>query len=235
MSKPPRKKRPEQAMSVTEDLADLPLPEESGPERTCIVTRVKGSKESLLRFVISPEQQIVPDIRARLPGRGAWIAADAATLAAALKKRSFARAFKAEVSAMPSLVQLVDDLLQRDALQALSLANKAGLVVCGATKVEDAIATKPLAGLLHATEAAQDGLRKLDAALRRRFGETGSTITRVHLFATSQLDLALGRTHVIHAALSAGAAGEGFIKRSQRLEHYRGPGPLSNVGQASSA
>lgn len=215
---------------MADEAADT-LPDETGPERTCIVTRHKGRKDELIRFVMSPERSVVPDIRARLPGRGAWVAADAATLALAIKRKSFPRAFKSDVSAAPELVEQVASLLEGDALQALSLANKAGLVTCGASKVEEAIATKALAGLLHAREAAEDGLRKLDAAVRRRFGDAAASLSRVRIFGTGQLDLALGRTHVIHAALVAGAASEGFISRSRRLERFRGQGPLSSVGE----
>jgi uncharacterized protein len=209
---------------------DDDLPPETGPERTCIVTRRKGTKDGLIRFVVGPDRAIVPDIRARLPGRGAWVSAEAATLALALRKKAFARAFKAEVAAKPSLVEQVETLLEADALQALSLANKAGLVTCGSSKVEEAIATKPLRALVHAREAAEDGKRKLEAALRRRFGEAAASVGRVQIFASSQLDLALGRTHVIHAALAAGAASEGFISRSLRLDHFRGSQPPTDVG-----
>lgn len=214
--------------------ADAPteedLPPEKGPERTCIVTRATGPKEGLIRFVVGPDRSVVPDIRARLPGRGAWLTADAETLRLALRRKSFARAFKAELSVGPDLVEQVVSLLEADALQALSLANKAGLVTCGTSKVEEAIATRALAGLLHAREAAEDGLRKLEAALRRRFGEAAASLSRVQIFGSSQLDLALGRTHVIHASLSAGAASEGFISRSRRLERFRGSVPPSSVG-----
>ena len=217
-----------------EELPDTDLPDETGPERTCIVTRRKGGKESLIRFVVGPDGAVVPDIRARLPGRGAWVWADAATLALAVKRKSFARAFKASVTVPDTLVGFTDDLLTSDALQALSFANKAGLVTCGTTKVEAAIGAKPLLGLVHATEAGQDGIRKLEAALRRRFGQDAANVGRVQIFASDQLDLALGRTHVIHAALGAGAVSAGFIARSKRLERFRGLEPLSAVGSSPS-
>src|ERR1700710_90886 len=88
-------RRAEAALDVPpHDLADpTPLPDETGPERTCIVTREKRSKDGLIRFVVSPDRQVVPDIRAKLPGRGAWVLADAATVAMAVKRKAFSRAF----------------------------------------------------------------------------------------------------------------------------------------------
>ncbi len=211
-------------------LVRLEMAAETGPERTCIVTRETGPKDGLIRFVVAPDRTVVPDIRGKLPGRGAWVSANAETLKLALRRKSFGRAFKSEVSVGSDLVERVDSLLEADALQALSLANKAGLVTCGTSKVEEAIAAKALAGLLHAREAAEDGLRKLEAALRRRFGEAAASLSRVQIFGSAQLDLALGRTHVIHASLTAGAASEGFISRSRRLERFRGLRPPSSVG-----
>ena len=209
---------------------DPDLPEETGPERTCIVTRTKGGKDALIRFVLGPDKTVVPDIRAKLPGRGAWVLADRSALDLAIKRKAFARAFKAEVTFPADLPAMVDRLLEADALQALSFANKAGLVTSGSMKVEKALAEKPVVGLVHATEAADDGVRKIAAAARRRFGDEADRLPRVEIFATEQLDLALGRTHVIHAGLAAGAASEGFIARSLRLKRYRGLVPLSAVG-----
>ena len=209
--------------AFNEDISTL---DESGPERTCIVTRAKGSKDSLIRFVVAPDLAVVPDIRAKLPGRGAWVTATAATVGEAVRKKAFARAFKKAVAVPTDLADQIALLLERDALQALSMVSKAGLVVCGSTKVEAAIAAKPIAGLVHAKEAGHDGVRKLDAALKRRFGDVAHSVCRIHLFASAQLDLALGRVNVIHAALVAGAASEGFIKRTDRLDRYRGLGPL---------
>ena len=209
------------------------LADEKGPERTCIATRRAGAKEQLIRFVVGPDRSVVPDIRGKLPGRGAWVWADAATLAIAVKRKAFARAFKAEVIVPAELVASVDGLLASDALQSLAMANKAGLVTSGTTKVEAAIMGKSVICLVHATEASQDGIRKLAAAVRRRLGDQAGSISRVQIFASDQLDLALGRTHVIHALLAAGAVSDGFIARSKRLERFRGLEPPSAVSETS--
>ena len=199
------------------------------PERSCIVTRTKASPEDLIRFVLAPDGTVVPDIRAKLPGRGAWVTGRASIVAEAVRRKCFARAFKTEVKASADLPALVDALLERDALQALSLANKAGLVVAGMTKVESAAAKRPLAALIQAADGSQDGRRKLDAAIRARLGEAAGAIPRVQIFASSQLDLALGRTNVIHAALAVGSASQGFVSRSQRLDRFRCGAPTAEA------
>jgi hypothetical protein len=112
--------------------------------------------------------------------------------------------------------------LRRDLKQALSLANKAGAVVSGFTKVESAIREGGVVALLHAAEAAEDGRRKLNGALRKRFGDAISAIPVIAELAGEELDLALGRSHVIHAGLVAGAGSGGFLVRWRRLQAYRG-------------
>jgi predicted RNA-binding protein YlxR (DUF448 family) len=192
------------------------------PERSCIVTREARSPEALIRFVVGPDGTVVPDLRHKLPGRGAWVTANAETVRQAIKRRLFNRAFKAEVKVPPSLAEDIDAALRQDLRQALSLANKAGAVTSGFAKVEAAIAEGKIAALVHAAEAAEDGRRKLAGALRKRVGEAISTIPAVEEFSGDELDLALGRSNVIHAALIAGVGSEGFLVRWRRLQVYRG-------------
>jgi uncharacterized protein len=192
------------------------------PERTCIVSRTVRSPDELIRFVIGPDQAVVPDLKHRLPGRGVWVCARANMVAEAVRRRLFNRAFKAEVKTPPELAQQIDAALHRDLQQALSLANKAGAVITGFTKVEAAIRDGDIAALIHALEATEDGRRKLAGALRNRFGGTMSAIPVIDELAGQELDLALGRSHVIHAALVAGAGSDGFLARWRRLRTYRG-------------
>lgn len=214
-----------------DDPASFP---DRGPERTCIVTRLKGSPELFVRFVVGPDGAVVPDLRARLPGRGAWVTADRATVAEAVKRRSFKRAFKSEVEAAPGLADLIDALMEKDALQALSIANKAGLVVAGAAKVEGSIGPTPPAALISASDGSADGIRKTEAALRRLLGDGADAVARIRDFRSGQLDLALGRTNVIHAAVAAGTAGDAFVMRARRLRRFRG-GPPPEAAEPAAA
>ena len=212
--------------------------DEDGPERTCIVTRAKAAPETMLRFVAGPDGTVVPDIRRRLPGRGVWVSASQPLVAEAARRQLFARGLKARARAEPGLPQALDDLLANDALQSLAMAMKAGAVTTGFFKVEAALAAGEIAVLLHASDAAEDGVRKLAAALRRNgsrgdrgFPGDGPDERVIKLFSSEQLDLALGRTNVIHAALAAGPAGHAFLMRCRRLVRYRSAGASDMSGQ----
>ena len=115
----------------------------------------------------------------------------------------------------------MDALLERDALQSLSMANKAGLVVAGAFKVDAAIGDGRVAALIQASDGAADGAAKREQALRSRLGEAAAAVARIKLFSSRQLDLALGKANVIHAALKSGAATSAFLARAERLRRFR--------------
>lgn len=194
--------------------------DEEGPERTCIVTRQKADPDAMIRFVVAPDGSVVPDIRRKLPGRGVWVTANAGIVAQAVKKQAFSRGFKAKVTASPSLAEDTEALLTQDALQALSLANKAGIVTVGFAKVESALASGKTGALVHASDAGEDGVRKLNGAVRRLLGE-GTHPVSINVFTSLQLDLALGRTNVIHAALAVGPACKAFLTRCRRLRTFQ--------------
>ncbi|MGD9544628.1 MAG: RNA-binding protein [Methylocystis sp.] len=187
-------------------------------ERTCIVTRQSGAPETMIRFVRGPDGALAPDIKARLPGRGVWVTARADLVAQAARKRLFARSLKTQIDAAPELADDVDRLLEIDCLQMLSLANKAGAVMAGFGKVADALAHGSVGALVEARDGGDDGKRKLAQAARR----DGSTAPVIGLFSSLQLDLALGRTNVIHAALAESGPTTAFISRCRRLADYRG-------------
>ena len=232
-AEPPAGSEPAADESAMDDLSDAATFPDRGPERTCIVTRRKGSPEGFIRVVVGPDRAVVPDLRCRLPGRGAWVTAERAVVLEAMKRKSFKRAFKSDVEVPPALADLIDGLMEKDALQSLSIANKAGLVVAGATKVEGSMGPKVPAALVQASDGSPDGVRKMDAAVRRRLGDEADDVPRIRDFRSDQLDLALGRTNVIHAAVAGGTAAEGFVSRARRLERYRGEPPARAAGPAS--
>lgn len=191
--------------------------------RQCIVTRERKAQEGLLRFVAGPDGVLVPDLKGTLPGRGVWVSATRAAVETAVKKRLFARALATQVVVAEDLALQVERRLEEAATGALAIANKAGQVVAGFAKVEAALGKGGVIGLVHAREASADGIAKLAAAARRRARVSGEPVPQVvRAIARDQMDLALGRSNVIHAALLAGGASNSFLKRAGALSRYRG-------------
>ena len=195
-----------------------------GSERLCIVRREVRPVADLIRFVMGPDREVVPDLKRRLPGRGVWVTATRAAVAEAVKRRAFGRAFKAEVRVAPDLADAVERLLEQSALDALSIVRKAGRTAIGFAQVERALGREPVVALLHAAEAGHEGVRKL-AAARGRSGQNAGDVAVVDRFTGAQLDLAFGRPNVVHAALLAGSASDGFLARYRNLERFRAIGP----------
>jgi predicted RNA-binding protein YlxR (DUF448 family) len=175
----------------------------------------------MIRFCLSPQGVVVPDLKRKLPGRGVWVAARKSAVGQAVKKQAFSRGFKTAAQAAPDLADHVERLLEQEALQFLSLVNKAGLVAAGAFKAEEAIQQGAIAALINASEASKHGVAKLERLLRARLGDDAERVVRINLFSSGQLDLALGRSNVIHAALREGAASAAFLKKARRLAGYR--------------
>jgi len=198
-----------------------------GPERSCVVSRAVKPADELIRFVVGPDGTLTPDLRRKLPGRGVWTSLSARTVTEAIKRKAFERSLKAKVTVPPDLVAMVDALMLRDAVQALAMANKAGLVQSGFSKVEAMAEAGRCKAVIEASDGAEDGRRKIGQSLRRaelareEAGLKPRKIPVVAIFAAADLELALGRPHVIHAALAPGPAVEGFLSRWRRLVRYR--------------
>lgn len=192
-----------------------------GTERLCIATRLVKPVGEMIRFVVGPDGSVVPDLKRKLPGRGLWVTATQEAVKLAVERKAFGRGFKRDVRVPPDLDGFVERLLERAALDALAIVHKAGGVLAGFSKVEVALTREPVVALVHAADASADGVRKLAAAVMRRFGETDSRPVEVKLFTSAQLDLALGRANVVHAAVLAGPASDGFLARCRSLDRFR--------------
>jgi uncharacterized protein len=217
------------------DLDNGPRTDRSATMRMCAVTREVLPIDELIRFVVSPQSEVVPDLKRKLPGRGLWVTASRQAVAEAVKRNQFSKGFKRELRAAPTLAADTETLLVRSVIEALAMAAKAGQVVAGFSKVESALqgafkgtsaprqAPTSVHALIHASDGAADGIRKLDAIVRQNAGndEESSPFPVVTALTSEQLDLALGRSNVIHAALLAGPASKTFLSRSQILVRYR--------------
>lgn len=198
-----------------------PTAERHSPLRTCVVTRELKPPEALIRFVPGPDAEIVPDVARRLPGRGVWVTAERSAVAEAVRRKAFSRSLKRSVVVPPDLPELVERLLVKRAMDALSLANKAGLVTTGFTRIEASIAAGSVAALLHGQDAAADGAGKLDRRFQAISAHAGRPAPVSRELTVEQLSLALGRANVVHAALSAGGATTNFLNEAGRLARYR--------------
>jgi predicted RNA-binding protein YlxR (DUF448 family) len=166
----------------------------------------------LIRFVVGPEAQIVPDILARLPGRGIWVSADRASLELARKKKAFGRSAKTQVKVPDNLADQVEGLMLGRVTSLLALSRKAGGAIAGYEKVKGALVTEWATVLIQASDGSPRGKSKLRAP------EDGYFVG--HLTAT-ELGLAFGRDHVIHAALTAGGLTTRIVEEAARLAGLR--------------
>ena len=195
-------------------------------DRTCIVTRETAQPETLIRFVAGPGGHVVPDLKRQLPGRGCWVKADRALVEKAAAKKLFARALKTDAKADAELGALVDRLIAADLVGMMNMARKAGQFISGAMKVDAAVRSGEVLAVLHAADAAADGVRKIDQARKAWMLGNGleEDIPSFSLFTGAEMDEVMGQNAFIHACALAGQAGEGVVKRAIMLERYRNGG-----------
>ena len=221
------------------DLDNGPRTDRSATMRMCAVTRQVRPIDELIRFVVSPQGEAMADLKRKLPGRGLWLSASRRTVAEAVRRNQFSKGFKRDVRVAPTLVADTENLLVRSAIEALAMAAKAGQVISGFGKVGDALeqrqARASIEALIHASDGAADGIRKLDAVTRQNaeINDDSRKIPVVTALTSEQLDLALGRSNVIHAALLAGPASKTFLTRSQLLVRYRMADDDRSAGKAA--
>jgi len=197
----------------------------AGTARLCVVTREVKPTDEMIRFVIGPDRTIVPDLKRRLPGRGVWVTASRDALAKAAKRNVFAHAFGSDAKVAADLPDQVAGLLERALLDALAIARKAGEVVTGHAKVEAAAEQGAAVAYLQALDAAPAGVRQIMAAIRRGSAADAANVVVIRAFTSTQLDLALARPNVIHAALLAGRATDTVMARWRVLARVRAAQP----------
>jgi len=203
------------------------------PIRTCILSREEAPREGLIRLALSPDGQVLPDVRAKAPGRGAWIGVDRAALDTAIAKGklrgALARAFKTNAIDVPAdLSSRIAAALERNALDRIGLEARTGHVLVGFDRIETAARQGKLQLLAHAADAGEDGNRKLDQAWRVGSDEEGSDKRGLVLpVSRTILSLALGRENVVHIGLTDSQAANRVRDALARWLHFIGPDPDS--------
>jgi len=201
----------------------------SEPVRSCILARERDGRENLIRLALAPDGRVLPDVRAKAPGRGAWIGVTRVELEVALAKGklrgALARAFKTgEFMLAPELPQLIADALQRATLDRLGLEAKSGTLLTGTDRIADAARAGKLHALYHAADAGEDGMRRLAQAWRVGSGSEGEDVRGLALpVARPILSLALGRENVVHLALTDRSAAKRVGDVLDRWLHFIGP------------
>ena len=207
------------------DAVTLAEPEAHVPERTCILTRRKSTKDELIRLALGPDGSVHPDVRARATGRGAWIGVTRADLddanARGKLRAALQRAFKTnDVTVSADLGERIEQALRQTALDRLGMEARAGNLINGADKVENAARAGKAALLIHAGDASDDGRRRLDQAWRVGGGAQQGVIFPLD---RTILSMALGRENVVHVALTDPAAASRVRHALARWRAFNGP------------
>ena len=193
-------------------------------QRRCLASGRVMPKDQLLRFVVGPEGQVVPDLAERLPGRGLWLLARRDMMQAACKKNLFAKAAKRHVRLPSDLADQVDLLALRRCLDQLGLARRAGAVFVGFEKVKSALRADRVGLLLQASDAAADGRNKL-----RSLAQAVGQDVPVEAFCDGAvLGAALGREAAVHVGIARGRFAAGLLRDLRRLAGLRGCGEQGN-------
>ncbi|MFN4225874.1 MAG: RNA-binding protein [Hyphomonas sp.] len=189
----------------------------SSPERLCVVTRQRLPQAAMVRFVLSPDGVVTPDVAVRLPGRGVWVTAQRELVAAAEGKGAFARGFKAAARVPEDLAGQVESLLSRRCIELLGLARKAGQAVVGHDQVREALKDGPPALLLEASDGAEDGRNKVYFLAKALYGgvKVAGALT------AQELGMAFGRDRVIHGLVRPGAIAGNWEIAYRRLTGFR--------------
>jgi predicted RNA-binding protein YlxR (DUF448 family) len=199
------------------------------PQRTCILTRRKGTRDELIRLALAPDGSVHPDVRARAPGRGAWIGVtrdelDAANAKGKLKA-ALQRAFKTNAASVPAdLGERTEAALRQVALDRLGMEARSGNLINGSDRVENAARSGKVHLLIHAADAGEDGRKRLDQAWRVGGGGSGQLSQGV-IFPEERtiLSMALGRENVVHIALTDPAAASRVQHALVRWRAFTGP------------
>ncbi len=190
--------------------------------RRCIVTGETQPRASLIRFVVGPDNQVVPDLAGRLPGRGLWLSPSRRIVNRACATKAFARVARRPVKAQAGLDDLVEVLLVRRLQECVGLARRAGQAVAGFEKVRVAAASGPLRALLIAADAGSDA-RVRHAGIARRV--PGDTTISIGCMTAAEMGTAFGRDRAVHACIRPGTLAERLISDAEKLSGFRDAAP----------
>ena len=191
-----------------------------GPLRRCIVTGERLTPERLIRFVVGPGDTVVPDLAATLPGRGIWLSARRDVVNTAGEKNFFARAARRKVIVPPGLADVLEAQIVRRCMDTIGLARRAGQAILGFEKAAAGLRAGRGGVLIAARDAGADGQAKLRAL--------APDLPRFTLLDAAELGVAVGRDHLVHAVVAAGALADRLLQEQARLEGFRDAAPAGS-------
>ena len=183
----------------------------TSPNRTCLFTGEKKPQDQLLRFTLTPDRQVVPDFKKKLPGQGFYMTNSKRVLENAITKNVFKK-FGKHTTVMPNLLEIVENILKNRALESINLAKKAGVLVSGFDKVKEKLGAGKIAFVIEAADAGADGHNKILAAAKN--------VEILTLFSIEELDKALNRTNTVHAALLKSEMAQMTYNQLQRWQNF---------------
>lgn len=187
--------------------------DKEAPRRRCLVSRDSFPTDQLIRFVIGPDNRVVPDLEGRLPGRGLWLRATRDIIDDACRQRVFPKAARAPVEVADGLADRIEALLLRRCLSFIGLARRAGHAVGGLEKVRSALAGRGTGIVLVASDAGEDG--------RRKMLSIAGGVPVIELFSGAELGSVFGRERTVFAAIGCGGLSTRLVGEACRLAGFR--------------
>lgn len=218
------------SVTPTSDISDPHSTDEFGPdkrghkghERKCVATNKVEDTAKMIRFVLSPDKEVTPDIMGKLPGRGVWVTAHREQLAKAIKTGGFVRGFKSKVKVDDGLIDLTEKLLARRLLGLLTMARKSGHIAIGYDQVKAAAGSGKIAWRIEAREGASDGRSKIRTLSKAVAMELEQSVPKViGCFSGAELAESLGRDTVVHVSLPPGKLAKAFTADAARYRGFR--------------
>lgn len=193
---------------MSEEIDPIDLEDEKGPQRRCIVTRESGNPDTMVRFVISPDGVVVPDLAARLPGRGIWLSARRDVLETARTRHLFSRAARQPVKVPEDIAQILVSGIEARLVQGLGLARRAGQALCGFVKCREWVAAGKVGLVIQGSGGSPDELRRLIS---------GNSKLPVLTLPAQMLATAFGREHAVYVAIARGALAQRLMAEHERF------------------
>lgn len=197
-------------------------PKKTDDTRKCVATGLALEKACMLRFVVSPDNMVTPDIKAKLPGRGAWVTAEKTSIEQVITKGLFNKAFKHKVKIIDDMPDLISDLLKKDVFDVLSICRKTGDLQMGHLKAEESIVSGRTRIYVVANDAGKDTRKKLTAKLRTIVAKKGKKCYIIDHFSSAELVKCLGQEKVIHVAIKSGPMAMTLLAKIEKWDRYNG-------------